>query len=135
MGYAPCLCSWLCAAQWPLNKACRFILEWFRKHTFAAVKKLCICCLNSSLLSDGCRPFLSAVLDLTKAWRAPGERLQWIRSLHKPASSLSVRVAQAQATQLGMFCRYMNRSDLVSQVLKGYRQFWVYMFIDTDVCL
>lgn len=52
MGYAPCLCSWLCAAQWPLNKACRFILEWFRKHTFAAVKKLCSYCLNGCLLSD-----------------------------------------------------------------------------------
>lgn len=135
MGYAPCLCSWLCAAQWPLNKASRFILEWFRKHTFAAVKKLCNCCLNSYLLSDGCRPFLSAVLDLTKPWRAPVERLQWIRSLHKPTSSLSVRVAQVQATQLGMFCWYMNRSNLVSQMLKGYRQFYIYTFIDTDVCL
>lgn len=52
MGYAPCLCSCLCAAQWPLNKVSRFILEWFRKHTFAAVKKLCNYCLNSYLLCD-----------------------------------------------------------------------------------
>lgn len=35
-----------------LSKACGFILKWFRKHTFATVKKLCNYCLNTSLLSD-----------------------------------------------------------------------------------
>lgn len=79
-----CLSSQLCADQWlkqwvvfpPTNKVYRFILARFRKHTFAAIKKLCNCCLNWTCCPTSCRPFLSAVLDLKKLWRAPVERLQ-----------------------------------------------------------
>lgn len=76
-----------------------------------------ICCLTS------CRPFLSAVLDLKKPWRASEERLQVDRVTPQTCQHCIDQTGTSLSHTIGVFfCCYVNGSNLVSRMLQLYKK-------------
>lgn len=98
-------------------------------------QKLCDLCLNTCLLSDWLQAISLYCAGPEKALESPHGKAAVDQVTPQTYQHSVNQSGTGLTTQPWMFCWNMNGSNLGSQMLKGYRQSWIYMFMDMNVCL